>query len=100
MLINKKSSIPLTIKTTVDFREDTIHITDKIEKTGTIQLKSLVAGIKFSSIHMASSRYFTPAQLEGPNKEALDVKPLLRNGFIKRELIIDLQKTTSANKDA
>jgi hypothetical protein len=99
MFINKKSPIPLTIKRTVDFRENTIHITDKIEKTGTIRINTLVSGIKFSSIHMASSRYFTPAQLEVPDQEAIDVEPLLRNGFIERELIIDLQKTTKAKKD-
>lgn len=99
MLINKKSAIPLTINRTVDFRENTIHITDKIERTGTIRINTLVSGIKFSSVHMASSRYFTPIQLEVPDQETIDFEPLLRNGFIVRELIIDLQKTTSAKNN-
>ncbi|MDO9546742.1 MAG: hypothetical protein Q7J07_08350 [Pelolinea sp.] len=92
MLINKKSPLPLSIKRTVDFMENTINITDKIEKTGTIRINSLVSGIKFSSIHMASSRYFSPAQLELSDPDAIDVGSLEKNDVVERTITIDLQE--------
>lgn len=72
--------------------ENTINITDKIEKTGTIRINSLVSGIKFSSIHMASSRYFSPAQLELSDPDAIDVGSLEKNDVVERTITIDLQE--------
>ena len=84
----------------VEFGETTIRITDRIEKTGNMKIQSLVSGIKFSSIHMASSRYFTPSQLDVHDPKKINIDALQKDGFIERNLTLDLNKPNDGKKDA
>jgi hypothetical protein len=93
LLINKKSQIPLSLSREIDFRENSIHVSDKLEKSGAIRITSLVSGIKFSSIHMASSRYFTPAQFEVLDQPMIDLEALQNDGFVERKITIDISSS-------
>ena len=97
LLINKNSSIPLRRIRKIEFRQNTIHIADKIEKTGSIRIKALKYGNKFSAIHMASARYFTPSQLVKREQPIIDIETLQRTGATSQSLIIDLQKDPKAH---
>jgi hypothetical protein len=97
LLINNNSSIPLRRIRKIKFRQNAIHIADKIEKTGSIRIKTLIYGNKFSAIHMASARYFTPSQLVKREQPIIDIETLQRTGVTAQSLIIDLQKDSKAH---
>ena len=94
LLINKNSPIPLRRIRKIEFKQNTIHITDKIERTGPIQIKTLIQGYKFSTIHMASARYFTPAQLVSRELSMIDIETLQKTGSTTQSIIIDLDKNS------
>jgi hypothetical protein len=94
LLINKNSPIPLRRIRKIEFKQNTIHIADRIEKTSPIQIKTLMYGNKFSAIHMASARYFTPSQLVKREQPIIDIETLKRTGVTTQSLIIDLQKNS------
>jgi hypothetical protein len=94
LLINKNSPIPLRRIRKIEFKQNTIHIADRIEKTSPIQIKTLMYGNKFSAIHMASARYFTPSQLVKREQPIIDIETLIRTGVTTQSLIIDLQKNS------
>jgi len=94
LLINKKSPIPLRRIRKIEFKQNTIHITDKIERTGPIQIKTLIQGYKFSTIHMASARYFTPAQFAARELSIIDIEALQKNGSTTQSIIVDLDKNS------
>ena len=98
LLINKNSSIPLRRIRQIEFRQNTIHIADKIEKTGPIQIKTLLYENKFSAIHMASARYFTPSQLVKREQPIIDFEYLQKTGATSQSLIINLQKDPKAHR--
>jgi len=97
LLINKNSSIPLRRIREIEFRQNTIHITDKIHKTGSIRIKTLKYGNKFSAIHMASARYFTPSQMVKRDQPIIDIENLQRTGATSQSLIINLKKDSKAH---
>jgi hypothetical protein len=97
LLINKNSPIPLRRIRKIEFKQSIIYIADKIEKTGPIQIKTLLYGNKFSTIHMASARYFTPSQLGNREQPIIDIGTLHRTGVTAQSLIIDLQKDSKAH---
>jgi hypothetical protein len=92
LLINKISPIPLRMNRKFEFQKESIHITNKIQKTGPIQIKSLVYGNRFSTIHMASARYFTPSQLNKIDQPLIDIETLNRTGSVSQSVIINLEK--------
>ena len=98
LLINKISPIPLRRIRKIEFRQNTIHIADKIRKTGSIKIKTLKHENKFSAIHMASARYFTPSQLVRREQPIIDIETLRRTGITAQTLIIDLQKDSKAHQ--
>lgn len=90
LLISGSRRLPLRRTRTVQLKASKVLISDKVEKTGSITLRELAYGGKFSSIHMASARYFTPAQLHMDEKKALDVEELNRSGSTEHSFEIDL----------
>ncbi len=97
LLISKNSPIPLRRIRKIAFRQNSIHITDKIIKTGSIQINVLKHGNKFSAIHMASARYFTPSQMVKREQPIIDIETLRRTGITTQSLIIDLKKDSKAH---
>ena len=77
--------------------EEFVDTADKIEKIGSIRIKALKYGNKFSAIHMASARYFTPSQLVKREHPIIDIETLQRTGVTAQSLIIDLQKNSKAH---
>jgi hypothetical protein len=88
LLISGGGRLPLKRTRVLEFQADRVRIRDRIEKTGPIDLKQLTGGGKFSSIHMASARYFEPAHFTVQQFEELDVDELNRSGIleIKKEV--------------
>jgi len=97
LLINKNSPVPLRRIRKIEFKQNIIHIVDKIEKTGLVQIKILAYGKKFSAIHMASARYFTPSQLVKREQPIIDIETFQRTGVTTQSLIIDLHKDSQAH---
>ncbi len=88
LLISGNAKLPLKRTRVLEFQADRVLIRDRIEKTGSVRLKQLTGGGKFSSIHMASARYFEPAHFTVQHFEELDVNELNRSGIleIKKEV--------------
>jgi len=94
LLINKNHPIPLRRIRKIEFKQNTIHIADKIERTGPIHIKTFTQGNKFSTIHMASARYFTPSQLAPRKLSMIDIEALQKTGSATQSIIIDLDKNS------
>jgi hypothetical protein len=83
LLISGSRPLPLKHSRTLEFQPDHIRITDRVERTGRITLQHLSYGGKFSSIHMASSRYFQPGHFTVQNFAEADVTELNRSGVME-----------------
>ena len=90
LLISGNKHAPLKRKREIVFKPSSIQITDRIEKSGNIQLDKLFYGGKFSSIHMASSRYFTPAQSQKMDFPPLDADELNQNSSLESHFEVKL----------
>ena len=82
MLISGTRKVPLKRKRIIQFTSSSVEIQDEVTRSGALTLKWLRYGGKFSSIHMASARYFTPAQTNTPKADVLDVEQLNKTGMI------------------
>jgi len=96
-LIKKDDHTPIQYTRRVEFGTENIKIVDRVKIDGRTTLTRLRMGIKFSAIHMASARYFSPQQLSSPEGIELDCKVLNHTGGITQSLQIDI-KTGSVEK--
>jgi hypothetical protein len=83
MLVKNRSRLSLKRTRTIRLQPQNIEISDVICNAGDTQLKSLVQGEKFTTIHMASARYFTPAQFNSSKAQVLDHMALNRDGIVQ-----------------
>jgi hypothetical protein len=91
LLISGGSSLPLKRTRRLEFSDDCVHIHDRVEKTGSMQVKALRYGGKFSAIHMASSRYFAPNQAKAQELPVLDIEALNRDGVCEYQMEIKIR---------
>jgi hypothetical protein len=89
MLVKNITSMALNRKRYLKLNSSSIEIIDVFTNSGRLKLKSLIQGLKFTAIHMASARYYTPAQLDSQNPQILDHKELNLLGTIKVERLVD-----------
>jgi len=82
MLISGKKSVPVNRVLEITFNEKEILIKEKFQKSASIALKRLCLPGKFTSIHMASARYFTPNQMIEPVLQEIDVDQFNQNNEI------------------
>lgn len=64
VLIYRRSPSPLRLTRNVRFEKDRISVSDRIETSKTLPLLRLASEPKSSTIHMGSSRYFQPQELD------------------------------------
>lgn len=83
MLISGSQKVPLSRKRSITFNPSCILIEDKIAKSASVNVKWLRYGGKFSSIHMASARYFSPSHGNKQKTDMLDVDQINKTGMIK-----------------
>lgn len=62
VLVENKKTISIRRKRIVTVNSDSIRISDMINNKSHLLIKKMIQGFKFTAIHMASARYFTPAQ--------------------------------------
>ena len=90
ILIKKRSEFPMRLSRHVRFEPDSVFVTDSITLTGKLDLRMVKREPKFSTIHMGSSRYFQPQELEmasaAGGELAAEIK---RDGSVKTERRID-----------
>ena len=96
-LIRRDTKVTIKRKRCIQFADDKITISDEISKTGSIKLQSLSVGGKFSSIHMASARYFTPGQLDAISALKIDTEKFNGNSGITVTRTIDLREKEVEN---
>lgn len=92
MFMTGKKKYPVKLHRTITYYEDKIEIEDVLTKKSRIKFKWLEYGKKFSTIHMASSKYFQKNQLSDkvePNK--IDLEAFNKNNEAKVKTIIDLE---------
>jgi hypothetical protein len=88
-LIKKGDFISIAHRRRLEFSVGKVLIVDHIKKDGPTALTRLQMGRKFSAIHMASARYFSPQQLDQPEAIELDCSVLNRTGMITHSVQID-----------
>jgi len=94
MLIKKDDFISIEHTRRVEFGDEKILIVDKIKKDGPTDVVRLQMGLKFSAIHMASARYFSPQQLDQPDAIDLDCAVLNHTGSITQSLQVNAADST------
>lgn len=97
-LLRSHDNVPLERTRKIEFGKDKITISDRFEKIGRVQIEYLQQGVKFSSIHMASSRYFSPQQLAPKEIITFNGKALDRNGEIIASIEISAKNKTVIRK--
>jgi len=90
ILVKPSRQIPLRREREVSFKQNEVIIRDTFNRTSRYHLESLRQGIKFNSIHMASSRYYSPTDLSTRNKENLEIELLNAEGKMIKETTIAL----------
>lgn len=76
-LIYRRRDVPVRLRRAVTFEDDGVRVEDQLTVTGPLKLARLRRGDKFAAIHMGSSRYFQPSELEIPFGDADDLVPQL-----------------------
>ena len=93
-LIKNSKWINLTRLREIDLKPQSIEITDTFRKFTKTQLAGLSQGFKFTSIHMASARYFSPSQAELSETQILDHAELNIKGTLTFHKQISFKKPT------
>lgn len=83
VLVKNNSRQSLFRTRIIEVKHQSIDITDTFTNSGGIRLERMSQGFKFTSIHMASARYFTPAQANPPAAQILDHAELNLKGSLK-----------------
>jgi hypothetical protein len=63
VLIHRRQAVPLVLRRTVVLGVDAVEVRDFLKKSGSLSLESLRRVDIFSTVHMGSSRYFQPNEL-------------------------------------
>jgi len=83
----------------IELKQQSVEITDTFRKKAKTQLAGLSQGFKFTSIHMASTRYFSPAQADPPETQILDHAELNNKGtLISRQQVFFSNPTDGRSK--
>ncbi len=72
VLVKNNKRVNLIRTRRIKLKPQCIEITDTFKKLSNDQLAELSQGFKFTSIHMASARYFSPAQINQSEIQILD----------------------------
>lgn len=91
LLISGRRRLALKRTRAMRFEPEGLLISDTLAADGRVPLKSLRYGGKFSAIHMASARYFTPSQLQPFDFPALDAQRLKREGQLTQTIHLDFK---------
>jgi hypothetical protein len=81
-LIKNTKRINISRTRMITLKPQSIEITDTFRNLTKTHLISLIEGFKFTSIHMASARYFSSAQVDLPEKQILDHTKLNNKGVL------------------
>jgi len=81
-LVKNSKRINMTRTRKVELKPHSIKITDSFKKFTGTELTGLSQGFKFTSIHMASARYFYPSQANPPEIQTLDHSELNNKGTL------------------
>jgi hypothetical protein len=81
-LVKNSKRIGMSRTRKIELKSQAIEITDIFRKSTKKQLAGLSQGFKFTSIHMASARYFSPAQAEPTETQILDHAELNKKGTL------------------
>jgi hypothetical protein len=90
LLVKPSRQIPLRREREVVFQQDEVLIRDTFYRTSHLTISKLKQGIKFNSIHMASSRYFSPNSATAKNQEYLDTESLNSSNKLYKETRVTL----------
>lgn len=89
LLITGKKEYPVSLKRKIHFEESYIIVEDDLSKNSEINFKWLEYGKKFSTIHMASSKYFQRQKMVNTIKpNEIDVNAFHRDNQITVRTII------------
>jgi len=92
VLIYRKKNVALNFERRIRWQDDQITITDRIQGDIGEQLESLEWRELFTTIHMGSSRYFIPNELNQPaisettRSQAIDITQLKEGAEIERSI--------------
>jgi hypothetical protein len=92
VLVYRRRSVPLTLRRTIVPRDDGIDVQDRLQASRSLPLENLMRADVFSTIHMGSSRYFQPNEMNLasaaalPEREGVPVKRLSEGVELRRAI--------------
>ena len=81
-LVKGSRPVPIQFTRKVKFLDKEIHLVDRIELAGDVDLKMLKSEAKFSAIHMGSSRYFCDQEMDIWSREDDSLSEVLKKNRI------------------
>lgn len=90
LLVKPARPIPLRREREVGFQKDEVLIRDSFYRTSNIKIEKMRQGIKFNSIHMASSRYYSPNSVTTEYQEYMDTDTLNSANKLYKETSVKL----------
>jgi hypothetical protein len=98
-ILIKNNSLQKTSRTRVlILNPQSIEIIDTFTNNGHTQLKRLIQGFKFTAIHMASARYFTPSQVKAHDEQILDHLEFNNKGSLQVKFSVSFSDDSTAGK--
>ncbi len=95
-LIYRKKSLPMQFERTITLGEERVAVKDEITAGASVKVKELRWEPVFTTIHMGSSRYFIPNELqvtlpEDPNRSSQSIDPsrLASTVVVEREVTFE-----------
>ena len=95
LLVKNESNLNLSRTRKIALSRQAVDVTDTFTNPGQVQLQKLSQGFKFTSIHMASARYFTSSQATPSAAQILDHGGLNLKGLLKVSHHISFTKDLS-----
>ena len=89
LLIGGKRPVELTLVRTVVFEDEGVILKDYLTKSPKLNVEWLKFGRKFTSIHMASSRYFDGKMIDSPSSfPEIDLNKLNEKNLLEIKTLI------------
>jgi hypothetical protein len=98
ILIKNNSHQKISRTRVLMLNPQSIEIIDTFTNNGQVRLKRLIQGFKFTAIHMASARYFTPAQANAQDSQILDHIEFNNKGSLQVNFSLSFFNDSTAGK--
>ena len=91
LLISGKESYPVSLTRSIILEEKNVVIKDLLKKSKKVSFEWLQFGRPFTTVHMASAKYYQETKLTDPRAKAIDIAKFNQENFIESRTTINIE---------